>query len=131
MKTKAPLPLFAAVILVAAVSVTSAQENVPERLRSFLGWMPMQPVTAGGQLVLDMHRFYFAKPSLGEELVLPEPDADRFAVSFNKNTSKLSVEIGKGTSGLVEIPLRVVERARAQGRNLGRKDTAKSVMKKI
>ena len=127
MKTNATLRLLAAATLVASVSVASAQENVPGQLRSFLGWMPMQPVTAGGQLVLDMHRFYFAKPGVGEELVLPEPDADRFTVSFNKATSKLSVEIGKSTSGLVEIPLRVVERARAPGGNLGRKDTAKSV----
>ena len=123
MKTNATFRVLAAATLVASVSVASAQETGPGQLRSFLGWMPMQPVTAGGQLVLDMHRFYFAKPGVGEELVLPESDADRFAVRFNKATFKLSVEIGKSTSGLVEIPLRVVERARTQGAHLCRKDT--------
>ena len=44
--------LLLGVLLIAA----SAQGQAPE-LKSFLGWMPVQPVTAGGDLVLDMHRF--------------------------------------------------------------------------
>ncbi|MDA0293848.1 MAG: glycogen-binding domain-containing protein, partial [Verrucomicrobia bacterium] len=126
MKTNATFRVLAAATLVASVSVASAQENGPGQLRSFLGWMPMQPVTAGGQLLLDMHRFYFAKPGGGEELVLPEPDPDRFTVRFNNATYKLSVDIGKNASGLVEIPIRVVERVRIPSGRLGRKDISKS-----
>jgi cyclomaltodextrinase len=114
-------------IVMAVASVASAQENAPGQLRSFLGWMPMQPVTAGGQLLLDMHRFYFARPGLDEELVLPEPDSARFTALFDKASFTLGVQIGQDASGLVEIPLQIFARGRTVVGDIGRKDISRSV----
>lgn len=100
-----------------------AQERAPQ-LRSFLGWMPMQHVTAGGELVLDMHRFYFAVPGGGEQVVLPESADGRFAARFDKGSFSLSLRVDRAASGLVEIPIRVVPRGRTGFAELGRKDTS-------
>lgn len=115
--------LIAAVLLPAAVSPLAAQQDAP-KLRSFLGWMPLQPVTAGGQLLLDMHRFYFARPGAGEELELPEPVAGQFSARFDKASFALGVQIDREASGLVEIPIRVFERGQTGAGELGRKDTS-------
>jgi cyclomaltodextrinase len=103
-----------------------AQESAPSQLRSFLGWMPMQPVTAGGRLVLDMHRFYFARPGGSEEVVLPEPVEGQFAARFDKGSFTLAVQLDPAASGLVEIPIRVAPRAPVDPGGLGRKDTTAS-----
>ena len=120
------LRFLAAVSAVAVTSAALAQPRVPGQLPSYLGWMPMQPVTAGGQLVLDLHRFYFAQPGGGEELVVPRSDPARFTALFDKASQTLRVRIGKDASGLIEIPLRVLVRGRTEVSELGRKDTSKS-----
>ena len=111
--------LLLGVLLIAA----SAQGQAPE-LKSFLGWMPVQPVTAGGDLVLDMHRFYFAKPGVGDEVELPEPVPGSFRAQFDKNQFALAVQLDKAASGLVEIPVQVFERGLTDVVDIGRKDTA-------
>ena len=126
MKMNASPRLLALAFLMVVTCAASAQENSSGQLRSFLGWMPMQPVTAGGQLLLDMHRFYFAAPGLGEDLVLPDSDPARFNVRFDKASFTLGVQIGKDASGLVEIPLRIIARGRTEIGDLGRKDISKS-----
>ena len=118
---------FSGTLLLAAGFTAAAQDQAPPQLRSFLGWMPMQPVTAGGQLLLDMHRFYFARPGLDEELVLPEPDSARFTALFDKASFTLGVQIGQDASGLVEIPLQIFARGRTVVGDIGRKDISRSV----
>ncbi|MGA0849486.1 MAG: alpha-amylase family glycosyl hydrolase, partial [Chthoniobacterales bacterium] len=115
--------LLVSVFSLAPVSIVGAQD-APPQLRSFLGWMPMQPVTAGGQLLLDMHRFYFAKPGAGDDLELPEAVPGQFAARFDKAAFMLGVQIDREASGLVEIPIRVFERDAANRDDLGRKDTS-------
>jgi glycosidase len=114
------LPFVAAMFFIVAVS----RAQNPPQLKSFLGWMPVQPVTAGGAVVLDMHRFYFAKPGAGDELVLPEEEPGKFRAQFDKNQFALGVQIDKSASGLVEIPVQVFERGVTDAVDLGRKDTA-------
>ena len=86
----------------------------------------MQPVTAGGQLLLDMHRFYFAKPGGGDDLKLPEPVPGQFNALFDKSSFTLGVQVDPKASGLIEIPIRVFTRTAAGPDNLGRKDTSTS-----
>lgn len=110
------------ILLLFIVGPLSANAQ-PSQLKSFLGWMPLQPVTAGSGLVLDMHRFYFARPGTGEEVVLPEPVPGSFRAEFDKNRFALAVQIEKGASGLVEIPVQVFERGPVDTTDIGRKDT--------
>ena len=115
---------FSGTLLLAAGFTAAAQDQAPPQLRSFLGWMPMQPVTAGGRLVLDMHRFYFAKPGAGDEVVLPDDLPGRFKAQFDKNQFALAVQLEKDATGLVEIPVQVFERGSTDAVDIGRKDTA-------
>jgi cyclomaltodextrinase / maltogenic alpha-amylase / neopullulanase len=116
--------LLSGLLLLAAGFTAPAQDQAPAQLRSFLGWMPMQPATAGGRLVLDMHRFYFAKPGAGDEVVLPEDLPGRFKAQFDKNQFALAVQLEKDAKGLVEIPVQIFERGPSGAVNIGRKDTA-------
>ena len=113
--------IFRALVLLGLFSApftVSAQQGEAPKLRSFLGWMPMQPVTAGGRILLDMHRFYFAKPGAGDVVVLPDEEAGKFAARFDTASFTLGVQVAKEASGLLEIPVRVVERGARGGRGL-------------
>lgn len=125
MKKSIPLscPALALIFAFAAVFPVPAQD-APPQLRSFLGWMPMQPVTAGDQLLLDMHRFYFTKPGSGEDLEVPEAVPGQFAARFDEGAFALVVQIDREAAGLVEIPLRVMQGDPAKPGDLGRKDTS-------
>ena len=71
----------------------------------FLGWIPVQYVPAGGDIVLDMHRFF--EPAPGETLRLPSPRSKEYQASFDADRFELKVSVGKDAKGLVDIPLEV------------------------
>jgi glycosidase len=91
---------------------------------AFIGWIPLQPVTAGGVLVLDMNRFYFRPPGSEERLVLPETVGGLAGLAFDGASRTLQLAVSPGASGLIEVPLQVVAAAREGRTGLGRKDTA-------
>ena len=95
-----------------------AEENGPP---SYLGWFPMQMVTAGGLLELDLQRFYFASPGSSETVVLPPGEEGVFSAQVEENL--LSVQLDKKAEGLIEIPVKVVA-GNQGGSPVGRKDTA-------
>ncbi|MBU3664624.1 MAG: hypothetical protein FGM15_01920 [Chthoniobacterales bacterium] len=120
-----PLARFAFVFLVLP-AVLRAQSAAPAQIPSFLGWIPMQPVTAGQTIELDMHRFYFAGGSdLG--LALPGPVTGQYSAAFDDQTFALQVALDKKASGLIEIPLRFFSHP-PEGPALGRKETGVASM---
>ena len=114
---------FFACWLACAAVAGAADEPAPSRLPSFLGWIPVQPVTAGGSLVLDLHRFYFAAPGAGERLVAGEPAGGDCQVRVDPDAFTLSIAVDKKASGLIEIPLKVAAAPVEKSPALGRKDT--------
>ena len=123
MKIPAITRLLVLLCLFADPSNAFVQEATAPTLRSFLGWMPMQPVTAGGRLLLDMHRFYFSKPGAGDELILPDAEPGKFNTRFDVASFSLGVQLDPEVSGLLEIPIRIVERGKTDVDEIGRKDT--------
>ena len=127
MKIPAITRLFVLLCLFADPLTALAQQSEAPKLRSFLGWMPMQPVTAGGRLQLDMHRFYFSKPGAGDEVVLPEAEPGKFNTRFDTPSFTLGVQVDPAASGLLEIPIRIVERGKTDVDEIGRKETATTI----
>ncbi|MEX0675679.1 MAG: alpha-amylase family glycosyl hydrolase [Chthoniobacterales bacterium] len=105
----------------------AAQNTEANKLQTFIGWIPMQPVTAGERLVLDMNRFYFRAPQSEERLVLPEKVEGLTDLVFDANSRNLMLAVAKDASGLIEIPLQVTALAQDERAGLGRKDTAVKV----
>ncbi len=118
-----------AILCLTAAGTCALAADTPG-LRSFLGWIPMQPVTAGERLVLDLHRFYFENPGSGERFVAAESAPGKFTVQADASAFTLTVAVDKKASGLIEIPVRVTsEGGKAEGGSLtmGRKDTQAAV----
>jgi len=95
----------------------------PVELRSALGWIPMQVVTAGDTLMLDMRRFYFARPGAGDRMVLPERQ-DKFSARYESDAYQLIVTVDRQASGVLEIPLQVFRQSPGAGPFLGSKDVS-------
>jgi glycosidase len=104
-----------------------AQTDGEQSLRSFLGWIPLQPVTAGQQITIDMHRFYFSSPEVNERMVVVDSPDGRYEAQFDESSFELNVAVDKNATGLIEIPLQVFARADAGDAALGRKDTGVGV----
>lgn len=90
------------------------------KLESYIGWIPMQPARPGGELVLDLHRFFFARP--GDELEVKAAMPGQYTATFDRNAFTLRVNLDPKVSGLVEIPLKVVRRPVPDDASVGRKD---------
>ena len=127
MKIPAITRLLVLLCLFADPLAAFAQESAAPKLRSFLGWMPVQPVTAGGRLLLDMHRFYFSKPGAGDEVILPDAEPGKFNTRFDTASFSLGVQVDPQASGLLEIPIRIVERGKTDVGEIGRKETDTTV----
>ncbi|MFZ4482942.1 MAG: alpha-amylase family glycosyl hydrolase [Chthoniobacterales bacterium] len=105
--------LFAAVLLLSPIRAQST-------LESYIGWMPMQPAAPGTQIVLDLHRFFFARP--GDELEVKETEPGKYTALFDRNAFTLRVRLDPRAAGLVEIPLKVTRRPVQADPSSGRKD---------
>jgi glycosidase len=99
------------------------QADSEQSLRSFIGWIPMQPVTAGQQITIDMHRFYFSSPGINERMLVVDSPDGRYEAQFDESSFELNVAVDKNTTGLIEIPLQVFARVDTGVSALGRKDT--------
>jgi len=124
------LPRFrpvAAVLGLWAAAAWPVSAQSPPPLQTFLGWMPVQPVRAGGQLLLDMNRFYFRPPQSAERFVLPEKVEGLDGLQFDPGARVLRVVVAKDAAGLIEIPVSIVDDAAARAPALGRKDTGRAV----
>lgn len=113
--------------LIFASSVAATEEGAGSGPSSFLGWIPVQAVTAGESLVLDLHRFYSARLGSGERLVVDESETGNYAAQIDSAAFTLAVSVGKQASGLIEIPLRVRVPLQEKAPALGRKDTSAAV----
>lgn len=72
----------------------------------FLGWIPMQCVPAGGELVLDMHRFY--NPAPGDTVSLPAQGTEDFTAGYSPDRFELRVSVGAKAAGILEVPIHVL-----------------------
>jgi cyclomaltodextrinase len=99
----------------------------PPALETFLGWIPMQSVTAGGRLVLDMNRFYFRPPQSEQRLVLPEEVPGVDELLFDAGPRNLLLAVSKDATGLIEIPIQITALAKDTRAGLGRKDAGVKV----
>jgi len=93
--------LLLALTLVAAGLCEAGETHAP----SYVGWIPMQCVRAGDELVLDMHRFY--NPAPGDRVKLPSGDDPRFTAKFDEAKFELRVAIQPDAKGLIEIPINI------------------------
>lgn len=120
----ANLRLIALVAGLGAVLITplGGQSDSGQGLRSFIGWIPMQSVTAGQQITIDMHRFYFSSPDVTERLVAGDSPDGRYKVDFDQSSFELKVFVDKSAEGLIEIPLQVFGDVENTISALGRKD---------
>lgn len=75
--------------------------------RSFLGWIPMQCVPAGGELVLDLHRFY--QPAEGETVWLSDVVTDDYHAWAQMDRFELKVRILPEAKGIMEVPLKILD----------------------
>jgi cyclomaltodextrinase len=119
-----PVGFFLFCFVLGAPPLAARQGEAPVELRTALGWIPIQPVTAGETLVLDLRRFYFAKPGAEDRLMLAETEGDGFSAQADAPAYRLVVSVDRNAAGLLEVPLRVVHRPMAAASDLGRKDAA-------
>lgn len=118
------LPSFLlSLALGAASAALHAQTPPATKLQTFLGWLPVQPVVAGGELTLDMNRFYFRAPQSEDRMVLPEKVDGLTALQFEPNARLLRFAVAKDAAGLIEVPLEIFDGKLDERRGLGRKDT--------
>lgn len=75
--------------------------------RSFLGWIPMQCVPAGDELVLDLHRFY--QPAAGEKLWLSDVLIGPYRISGSMDRMELKIRLLSEAKGIVEVPLKILD----------------------
>lgn len=121
------LLLLVGLLPCAAPAPLAAQSQSPAPLETYLGWIPMQPVTAGGRLALDMNRFYFRPPQAEERLVLPEEVPGLTDLGFDAGPRNILLAVGKDAAGLIEIPIQITALAKDERAGLGRKDTGVKV----
>jgi len=121
------LLLLVGLLPCAAPAPLAAQSQSPTPLETYLGWIPMQPVTAGGRLALDMNRFYFRPPQAEERLVLPEEVPGLTDLGFDAGPRNILLAVGKDAAGLIEIPIQITALAKDERAGLGRKDTGVKV----
>ncbi len=106
MKTSSRSSL-ATVLFCLCLPIFALQAARPEDTKpGFLGWIPMQCVPAGEDLVLDMHRFYNAAP--GDTVSLPVSHTESYIASYSPDRFELRVSIGRNASGILEIPILVL-----------------------
>lgn len=115
----------AVLLLAAAAAPLPAQSPAPGeaaavRLDSYIGWIPMQPVVAGGELVIDLHRFVFLNPA--DELKVKESADNLYRAQYNPGAFALRVELDPKAKGLIEIPIQIVPKAGGGRDSIGRKD---------
>ena len=126
-----PIPLrpriVAVVLVLLAAAAWPACAQSPPPLRSFLGWMPVQPVRAGGQILLDMNRFYFRPPQSAERVVLPEKVEGLELLQYEPGARVLRAQVAKDASGLIEIPVKIVDDAIAPASALGTRCSGESL----
>ena len=101
MKTLRPTAIFLVFFCIALLPLQSAESAKS----GFLGWIPVQFVPAGSDLVLDMHRFF--EPEKGETLRLPAPGSKSGRATFDADRFELNVSVAEGEKGLIDIPLEV------------------------
>jgi glycosidase len=69
----------------------------------FLGPMPVQFVSPGSSLTLDLHRFYQATQTSRFQTA----GAKDLQVSFNRKTLELQIRLESGAHGLIDLPFQV------------------------
>jgi len=98
---------FALSLFLMPAFVLTADARVAEVSRPFLGWIPMQPVDAGSQFVLDMRRFYSPGEGQGMKLSVPEGAPGQYTAVYDPSKLSLALSIDPKAAGLIAIPLRV------------------------
>jgi len=106
------LPLCLCLALIALQPLRAADSASAKSC--FLGWIPVQYVPAGGDMVLDMHRFF--EPGPGDRISLPAPRSKEYQASFDSDRFELKLSIGKDAKGILDIPIEVANREHPTGR---------------
>jgi len=119
----ARLVLLGLAVLLPLGSARAQSPAEPRRLETFLGWVPMQPLLPGDQLIIDMNRFYFRPPNAEDRFVLPEKVDGLAALQYEPGMRLLRLSVAKDASGLIEVPLKIFEDKKGDAQGLGRKDT--------
>lgn len=83
---------------------------------SYLGWIPLQPVDAGSEFVLDLRRFY--EQGKGDELEPPK-SGEGYEVALDSAKMQLRVRVAATATGILDIPLKV--RTAGGGKGAGSK----------
>ncbi|MEI8386437.1 MAG: alpha-amylase family glycosyl hydrolase [Verrucomicrobiota bacterium] len=102
------LPLYLCFALLALQPLRAAE---PAK-HGFLGWIPVQYVPAGGELALDMRRFF--EPDPGDRISLPSPRTKEYRTSCDAD--RLVVSVDKDAKGVMDIPLEVANGNHPTGR---------------
>lgn len=117
------------IIIVAVVflaMIAKAQNPLPALdLQTSLGWIPIQQVTAGETLELDLRRFFFAAPGDAVRIVLPEKMGDGYEALVESGSLKVGARTKANAVGLYDIPLQFFSGSKvvkAAGASFGRKD---------
>lgn len=101
-----------------------AQESLPDLpMKTAVGWIPIQPVTAGETLDLDLRRFFLALPGDAVRLVLPEKESQSYEALIDTNGPRMVVRVKPDALGLLDIPLQFfsgASKVKAAGASLGR-----------
>ena len=123
---------LATAVFCLAVCAARADDPPREGPPSFLGWIPVQPVTAGERITLDLHRFFFQGTGTDQRFVTGDPVPGKFSVEADMKSFALTVAVDKSASGLIEIPLRAISApaapaAPADRSAIGRKDIGAAI----
>ncbi|MGA1539502.1 MAG: alpha-amylase family glycosyl hydrolase [Chthoniobacterales bacterium] len=132
MKTTALLParllLAALAALLAGASIhAQAPSGEPRRLETFLGWIPMQPLLPGEQLIIDMNRFYFRPPTADDRFDLPDDVEGLDDLRYDPGMRLLRLSVSEDAAGLIEVPIKIYQTQKDGAQGLGRKDTGVAV----
>ncbi len=92
-------------LIVLSLPARAAVEDFQSKVDTFIGWIPMQSVTAGAELRLNLNRFYFGMP--GDRLSVAGSKPGSFTTQTDLPSSTLTVRVDPAAVGLLEIPVRI------------------------
>lgn len=73
--------------------------------KPYLGWIPIQYVSPGSEVVLDMRRFF--NPGSDGRLQLPSKAGGGYQAAYDPSTFELRIRVEADATGFLEIPLRL------------------------
>ncbi len=103
-----PRPCLLGLAWLSFVLITPAPAENPAASSigpGFFGWMPLQQVAPGSELMLDLKRFYEAAP--GDELLWPQENPPGWSLDYNAQERVLLLKAGESARALADLPLTV------------------------